>query len=121
VTRYTRENAAERAGIEPFHPDRLVELGIVTPADTGRFSPGDVRRALMATSLEEAAIPLDLVVSALRSGALSLDVLDGAAYERFAALAGETFQLVSDRTGLPAPGAADRHPRGDRLDPALTR
>ena len=81
--------------------DRLVELGIVVPAEPGRFSPGDVRRALIATSLEAAAIPLDLVVSALRSGTLSLDFLDGAAYERFAALADEMFQEVSDRTGVP--------------------
>lgn len=101
VTRYTREDAAQRAGVEPSHLDRLVELGIVAPAEPGHFSPGDVRRALMATSLEEAAIPLDLVVSALRSGTLSLDFLDGAAYERFAALAGETFQQVSERTGVP--------------------
>ncbi len=55
----------------------------------------------MATSLEEAEIPLDLLVAALRSGALSLDFLDGVAYERFAALAGETFQQVGDRTGVP--------------------
>ena len=101
VTRYTREEAAERAGVEASDVDRLVELGIVVPAEPGRFSPGDVRRALMATSLEAAAIPLDLVVSALRSGTLSLDFLDGAAYERFAALADETFQEVSDRTGVP--------------------
>ncbi len=40
-------------------------------------------------------------MSALRSGTLSLDFLDGAAYERFAALADETFQEVSDRTGVP--------------------
>ena len=55
----------------------------------------------MARSLEDAEIPLDVVVAALRRGALSLDFLDAPAYERFAALAAETFQQVSDRTGVP--------------------
>ena len=90
-----------RAGVEPPYVDRLVDLGIIVPAEPGRFSPGDVRRVLMAKSLEDAAIPLDHVAAALRSGSLSLDFLDTPAYERFATLAGETFQQASVRTGIP--------------------
>jgi len=60
-----------------------------------------VRRVLMAKSLEDAGIPLDGVAAAIRRGALSLDFLDGASYERFTALAPETFRQVSDRTGIP--------------------
>jgi len=56
---------------------------------------------MLAKSLEEAAIPLDKVAEALRKGTISLGFLDAAAYERFAALADETFQQVSDRTGIP--------------------
>jgi len=37
----------------------------------------------------------------MQSGALSLSFLDAASYERFAALAAETFQQVADRTGIP--------------------
>jgi DNA-binding transcriptional MerR regulator len=98
---YTRGDAAERAGVAPAYLARLVELGILAPAEPDRFSPGDVRRALLARSLEEAGIPLDGVADALRRGALSLDFMDAASYERFAALASETFQQVSDRTGIP--------------------
>jgi adenylate cyclase len=101
MTWYSREEAAARAGIEPSQLDRLVSLGIVAPAEPGRFSSGDVRRTLMATSLEEAAIPLDHVVTALRSGVLSFDFLDGVAYERFASVGGETFRQVHERTGVP--------------------
>jgi adenylate cyclase len=101
VTWYTRENAAERAGVEPSYLVRLVDLGILAPADPDRFSPGDVRRALMANSLEGAGIPLDGVAAGMQSGALSLSFLDAASYERFAALAAETFQQVADRTGIP--------------------
>ena len=41
------------------------------------------------------------MAAAIQRGALSLDFLDAAAYERFAALGAETFQQVSDRTGIP--------------------
>ena len=101
MTWYTRENAAERAGVEPSYLVRLVDLGILAPADPDRFSPGDVRRALMANSLEGAGIPLEGVAAGMQSGALSLSFLDAASYERFAALAAETFQQVADRTGIP--------------------
>ena len=39
--------------------------------------------------------------AAIRRGTLSLDFFDAAAYERFAALADETFRQVSERTGIP--------------------
>jgi adenylate cyclase len=101
VTWCTREEAARRAGVGPEYVVRLVELGMLSPEQPDRFSRGDVRRVLMARSLEDAGIALDDVVAALERGALSLDFLDAAAYERFAALATETFQQVSDRTGVP--------------------
>ena len=99
MTWYSRENAAERVGVDPSYLVRLVALGILEEPD--RFSPGDVRRVLMAKSLEEAGIPLEGVAAAIRRGALSLSFMDAASYERFAALAAETFRQVSDRTGIP--------------------
>ena len=101
TTWYARDDAAERAGVEGPYLSRLVDLGILTPDAQGRFSGGDVRRALMATSLERAGIPLDAVAAAVERGAVSLDFLDSPAYERFAALSGETFGQVSERTGIP--------------------
>jgi adenylate cyclase len=101
VPRYSGEDAAERAGVEPSYLVRLVDLGIVTPEIPDRYSDGDVRRVLMATSLEGAGIPLDAVAAAVRRGALSLDFMDAEAFERFAALSDETFRQVSERTGIP--------------------
>jgi adenylate cyclase len=98
---YPREDAAERAGVDPSYLARLIELGILAPSDPDRFSPADVRRVLMARSLEDAGIPLDGLAAAIERGALSLDFLEAASYERFAALTPETFQQVSDRTGVP--------------------
>jgi adenylate cyclase len=101
VTWYSRVNAAKQVGVEPSYVDRLVDLGILAPEESDRFSPGDVRRVLMAESLEGAGIPLEGVAAGLHSGALSLSFLDAASYERFAALAAETFRQVADRTGIP--------------------
>ena len=101
MTAYSRDEAAERAGVEPGYFVQLVDLGLLAPAEPDRFSPGDVRRAQMAKSLEGAGIPLDAVAAAIQRGAISLDFLDAASYERFAALASETFRQVSDRTGIP--------------------
>jgi adenylate cyclase len=123
MTWYSGEEAAGRAGVEPSYPARLVDVGILAPEQPGRFSAGDVRRLLMAKSLEDAGIPLEGVAAAIHRGALSLDFFDAASYERFAALASETFRQVSDRTGLPlellavireAIGMADPSP-DDRL------
>ena len=101
MTWYAGEDVAERAGVEPSYVLRLVDLGILAPGEPDRFSPGDVRRVLMARSLEDAGIPLDSLGQAIRQGDLSLDFLDAMGYERFAGLADETFQQVSDRTGIP--------------------
>ena len=66
---------------------QLVDLGLLAPEEPDRFSDGDVRRALMAKSLEGAGIPLDAVAAAIQRGAISLEFLDAASYERFAGLA----------------------------------
>jgi adenylate cyclase len=80
---------------------RLVDLGILAPEGWDRFSSGDVRRVLMAKSLEDAGIALEDVATAIQRGALSLDFLDAPSFERFAHLASESFKQVSDRTRIP--------------------
>jgi adenylate cyclase len=65
------------------------------------LSPGDVRRLLMAKSLEGAGVSLPDVAAAIERGALSLDFLDAQSFERVAQLAPESFHQVSERTGIP--------------------
>lgn len=101
MTEYGVDEAAERAGLEAADLARLVELGIVVPREPGRFSPGDVRRAMLVRSLEDGGIPLEGMAAAMARGAVSLRFLDAKAYERFAGLAPETFAQVSERTGIP--------------------
>jgi class 3 adenylate cyclase len=100
VVVYTRDEAAERAGVEPSFVDGLVDLGIVSPVEGG-FSTSDVRRIQLARSMEGSGIPLEALGASIRQGDLSLDFLDADAYERFAALSDQTFRQVSERTGIP--------------------
>jgi adenylate cyclase len=102
VSGYTRQEVAERAGVDPDYVDRLVKLRILTPAagDVG-FSPGDVLRARWVRSLEHAGVPLDGMAAAVRDGALSFSFMDVPAFDRFAGLSGTTFQELSTRTGIP--------------------
>jgi adenylate cyclase len=101
VSGYSRQEVAQRAGVDPDYVDRLVELGILTPGAGGAFSPGDVLRARWVPSLERAGIPLDGMAAAVRDGALSFSFMDVGAYDQFTGLSGTTFQELSARTGIP--------------------
>jgi hypothetical protein len=46
VSEYSRQEIAQRAGVDSDCVDRLVELGILTPAAGAAFSPGDALRAV---------------------------------------------------------------------------
>jgi adenylate cyclase len=119
VSGYTRQEIAQRAGVDPDYLDRLVELGVLTPAAGDAFSPGDALRARWLQSLERAGVPLEGLAAAVRDGALSFSFLDVGAYDRFAGLSGTTFQQLSAQTGIPlellmvvreAVGFAEPHP-----------
>jgi adenylate cyclase len=101
VSGYSRQEVAQRAGVDPDYVDRLVELGILTPDAAGAFSSGDALRARWLQSLERAGVPLEGMAAAVRDGALSFSFMDAAAYDRFAGLSGTTFQELSIQTGIP--------------------
>jgi adenylate cyclase len=101
VSGFSRREVAQRAGVDPDYVDRLVELGILTPAAGDAFSPGDALRARWLQSLERAGVPLEGLASAVRDGVLSFSFLDVGAYDRFAGLSGTTFQQLSAQTGIP--------------------
>jgi adenylate cyclase len=101
VSGYTRQEVAQRAGVDPDYLDRLVELRILTPDAAHAFSPGDALRARWLQSLERAGVPLDGIAAAIRDGALSFSFMDVTAYDRFAGLSGTTFHQLSAQTGIP--------------------
>ena len=65
MTWFTRDEVARRAGVEPEYVVRLVDLGVLTPEQPDRFSGGDVRRVLLARSLEDAADVLGIDAATL--------------------------------------------------------
>jgi len=101
VSEHSRQQVARKAGVEVGYVDRLVELGILKPAEGDVFSSGDVRRARWMQSLERAGVPLDEMAAAVRRGALSFSFLDMSAFDRFTGLAGVKFHDVSETTGIP--------------------
>ena len=98
----TTAEAAARAGVEPPFVDQLLDAGVIRRGDDG-LSDGDVRRIAILRILQDAGLPLDAIATGLRRGILGLDFVDSIEYDRFAAVTSETFQSVSDRTGIPFP------------------
>ena len=98
---HSRQEVAERAGVDTAYVDRLVELGILRPGSGTTFSSGDVRRARWVQSFERAGVPLEGIAAAVRDGALSFSYLDATAFDRFAGVSGTTFRELSERTGVP--------------------
>ena len=98
---HPRTEVARKAGVEPEYVDRLVELGILTPASDDAFSTGDVRRARWVRSFEVAGVPLEGIAEAVRNGTLSFRYLDASAFDRFTGLSRTTFRELSEETGVP--------------------
>jgi class 3 adenylate cyclase/DNA-binding transcriptional MerR regulator len=98
---FTRQELADRSGVDSDYVDRLVEIGILTPGEGETFSLGDVRRARLLKSLEEAGMPLDGMGRAVRSGHLSFAFLDHSQMDRFSGFSGKTFRELTAETGIP--------------------
>ena len=97
---YTRAEVATRAGVAPAFVDRLCDLRILT-AQAAEFTEGDMRRTRIMHSLEAAGLPLEAIGEGVRRGIVDLGFVDDPAYELFTGLTDETYQQVSDRTGIP--------------------
>ncbi len=93
--------AAERSGVSVDELQHFCDLGIVTPDQDNRFPASVLQKASLVKGLVGAGIPLDGLGTAIRTGQISLDFLDAPAFERFAALGGDTFAETAERTGVP--------------------
>ena len=98
---YSRQEAAERAGVPIEDLDTLIEHGLVAPDDDGSFSQGSVRKIGLLASLLASKLPLEFFEAGLKSGAMSVDFLDDPVYSHFSAFSRESFTDASVRTGVP--------------------
>jgi adenylate cyclase len=101
VAGFTREALAERAGVHVRYVDRLIELGILVPPETGSlFSEGDVRRLRLVRGLEEGGLPLEGISTAVRNGDLSFRFLDLSSWDWYGGFVGKTYRELSAETGF---------------------
>ena len=98
---FSRQQAADRAGVSLDELGQIVELGLVEPDDKDRFTAGGVRKVGLIASLQAGGIPVEALATAFRAGSLTLDFLDDPAYENFSALSGLTFNDLASQTGIP--------------------
>jgi len=101
VADFSRQQAADRAGVSLDELGQIVELGLVEPDDKDRFTAGGVRKVGLIASLQAGGIPVEALATAFRAGSLTLDFLDDPAYENFSALSGLTFNDLASQTGIP--------------------
>jgi hypothetical protein len=115
VSGYTRQEVAQRAGVDPDYLDRLVELGILTPAAGDAFSPGDALRARWLQSLERAGVPLEGLAAAVRDGVLSFSLsVQGPPVNKGSGWRGDLLLVVGwmRSAGVRGQGGAPAAPRG---------
>jgi adenylate cyclase len=75
--RLSLQELAERAGAPVERLERLVELGILAPADTEEpFRSGDILRVRAVTALEGSGVQPEQIAAAMKAGELSSGYLD---------------------------------------------
>jgi adenylate cyclase len=125
----TREQVAERAGVDDSFIADLEVAGVVLPGEDGGYAPGAVRRAQLVRACADAGLSVEAIGLALSRGTLTLAPLDAPHYERWGDKADVTFGQLAARLGVPleflcsmqealgfpAPSAEDR-PRRDEME-----
>ena len=100
MAEFSRQEAADRAGVSVDTLDRFVELGLIQPDDDGRFTAGGVRKVGLVASLHAGRLPIEGMAIAFKTGSLALDFLDDPAYDHFSALSPLTFNDLAAQTGI---------------------
>ncbi len=99
--RLSREALAERAGVDVAAIDRLVEHGVLFPADGDEpFTQGDVHRVRFVSACELAGMPAAAIGRAIAEGRVSLSFMDLPHY-RWSTLADLTYEELAERMQLP--------------------
>ena len=101
MTDYSRQEAAERAGVSVEELTQMLELGMLGARGDDRLSSGDIRKIGIIRDLAAAGLPLTALAAELKSGRLSLDFMDNPVFDMFSALTDQTFEELSASTGIP--------------------
>jgi hypothetical protein len=101
VDGYSRSETAELAGVAPGDLDRLVDRGVISPDQEGRFTAGDARKAAFVATLLGAGLPFEALMSEIGSGRLSIEFIGHPLFADFSVLSKKTFEGLSTETGIP--------------------
>lgn len=96
----SKQEVADRAGVDLDRVDELIALGILVPDGDGSMTAGDVRRARLVEGLVRAGLPVRSLAEATAGGDLSFAFFDLPVYDRFAQLSGTTFREIGERDGI---------------------
>ena len=98
--RYTCDELVERSGADAAFVDRLLELGVLTPAADGTFGRGDVQQVRLVEACDRAGMSAEAIAEAVAAGRLHLGFLDAPQY-RWSELRSETYGELAARLGIP--------------------
>ncbi|HEX6955833.1 MAG TPA: adenylate/guanylate cyclase domain-containing protein [Agromyces sp.] len=98
--RYTLDELVARSGVSPDFVSRLLEIGLVKPAEDGGFGSRDVQRVRLVEACDRAGISAETIGRGVAEGHLSLGFLDGPQYE-WSELRDETYGELAARLGIP--------------------
>lgn len=98
--RYTCDELVARSGADAAFVDRLLELGVLTPAADGTFGPGDVQQVRLVEACDRAGMSAAAIAEAVAAGRLHLGFLDAPQY-RWSELRTETYGELAARLGVP--------------------
>jgi len=98
--RYTRDEVVERSGVGLEFVERLLQLGLVTPAADGTFGRGDVQRVRLVEACDRAGLDAAAIGEAVSTGRLSLDFMDAPQF-RWSEYGSETCGQLASRLGIP--------------------
>lgn len=98
---YSRQEAANRAGVSVDLLSQMLELGILGSHSGEAFSPVDVDKIGLVADFVEGGLPLEGLAAEMKSGVLTLSFMDNAGIEFHSAFSDQTFDQLSDSTGIP--------------------
>jgi adenylate cyclase len=101
VTDFSRQEAAERAGVDHDTLDRLVELEVILPDEHGRFDELTVRKIGLISSFLVTGVPVDALAAEIHDGHFDLEFLDSPTFVSFMALSDVTFEELARQRGIP--------------------
>jgi adenylate cyclase len=98
---YSRQEAADRAGVSADLLSRMLELEVLGPHSGEAFSASDVGKIGLIGDFVEGGLPLEALAAEMKTGRLTLSFMDSPAFRLSGELSNQTFEQLSASTSIP--------------------